>query len=147
LGQCGHAVWVVTTGEFQASCPRACSTAAEKGVVGAHTGAAEGRNEALIEAADDVFVSVASAWETAIKVHLGKLTVDAPSAEAFFVEQMQTNAFTYLPIARAHVFRAASLPLPHGDPFDRMLIAQALVEGLSLVTRDDFRAYGLPAAW
>ncbi len=43
----------------------------------------------LIEAADDVFVSVASAWETAIKVRLGKLTVDAPSAEAFFDEQMR----------------------------------------------------------
>jgi PIN domain nuclease of toxin-antitoxin system len=89
----------------------------------------------LIETADDVFVSVASAWETAIKVHLGKLTVDAPSAEAFFDEQMQTNGFTYLPIAPAHVFRAAALPLHHRDPFDRMLIAQAIVEGLSLVTR------------
>ena len=85
--------------------------------------------------------------EAAIKVHLGKLTVDAPSAEALFDEQMRANGFTYLPIAPAHVFRAASLPLHHRDPFDRMLIAQALVEGLSLVTRDDFRAYGLAAAW
>lgn len=101
----------------------------------------------LIETADDVFVSVASAWETAIKVQLGKLTVDAPSAEAFFDEQMRSNGFTYLPIAPAHVFRAAGLPLHHRDPFDRMLIAQALVESLTLVTRDDFRTYGVAAAW
>jgi PIN domain nuclease of toxin-antitoxin system len=101
----------------------------------------------LIETTDDVFVSVASAWEIAIKVQLGKLSVDAPSAEAFFDEQMQANAFTFLPIAPAHVFRAASLPLHHRDPFDRMLIAQALAEGLSLVTRDDFGAYGLTMSW
>jgi PIN domain nuclease of toxin-antitoxin system len=50
-----------------------------------------------------------SAWETSIKVHLGKRTVDAPSAEAFFEEQMRANAFTYLPIAPAHVFRPAYL--------------------------------------
>ena len=112
----------------------------------ANDSALSGTARTLIEAADDVFVSLASAWEAAIKVHLGKLTVDAPSAEALFDEQMRANGFTYLPIAPAHVFRAASLPLHHRDPFDRMLIAQALVEGLSLVTRDDFRA-GRPGLW
>ena len=101
----------------------------------------------VIETGDDVFVSVASAWEIAIRVHLGKLTVDAPSAEAFFDEQMRANGFVYLPMAPAHVFRAAALPLHHRDPFDRMLIAQALVEDLSLVTREDFRAYGLTTSW
>jgi PIN domain nuclease of toxin-antitoxin system len=94
-----------------------------------------------------VFVSVASAWETAIKTHLGKLTLDAASAEAFFEEQMRTNDFTYLPIAPAHVFRAAALPLHHRDPFDRLLIAQALAEELSLVTRENFAAYGLTTSW
>jgi PIN domain nuclease of toxin-antitoxin system len=113
----------------------------------ANDSALSGTARTLIETADDVFVSVASAWETAIKVHLGKLTVDAPSAEWFFDEQMRKNGFTYLPIAPAHVFRAAALPLHHRDPFDRMLIAQSLAEGLTLVTRDDFRAYGLAAAW
>jgi PIN domain nuclease of toxin-antitoxin system len=101
----------------------------------------------MIETADDVLVSVASAWEIAIKVHLGKLSVDAPSVEDFFDEQMRANSFAYLPIAPAHVFRAASFPLHHRDPFDRMLIAQALIEGLSLVTRDDFRSYGVTASW
>jgi PIN domain nuclease of toxin-antitoxin system len=68
------------------------------------------------------------------------VTLDAPSAEASFDEQMRTNAFTYLSIATAHVFRAAVLLLHHRDPFDGMLIAQALVEWFALVTRDDFRA-------
>lgn len=94
-----------------------------------------------------MFVSVASAWETAIKAHLGKLTLDAASAEAFFEEQMRTNDFTYLPIAPAHVFRAAALPLHHRDPFDRLLIAQALAEELALVTRENFAAYGLTTSW
>jgi PIN domain nuclease of toxin-antitoxin system len=73
----------------------------------------------LIERADDALVSVASAWEIAIKVSLGKLSVDASSAESFFDEQMAANGFSYLPIAPAHVFRAAVLPHHHRDPFDR----------------------------
>jgi PIN domain nuclease of toxin-antitoxin system len=102
---------------------------------------------ALIEKADEVFVSVASAWEVAIKVGLGKLAVDAPSAEAFFEEQMRINGFAYLPIAPAHVFRAAALPQHHRDPFDRLLIAQALTEGLSFVTRESFAPYGVVTVW
>jgi PIN domain nuclease of toxin-antitoxin system len=94
-----------------------------------------------------VFVSVASAWEAAIKAHLGKLTLDAASVEAFFEEQMRDNDFNYLPIAPAHVFRAAALPLHHRDPFDRLLIAQALAEELSLVTRENFAPYGLTTFW
>ena len=101
----------------------------------------------VIESGDEVFISVASAWEIAIKVHLGKLSLDAPSTESFFEEQMRANNFTYLPIAPAHVFRAAALPLHHRDPFDRLLIAQALAEGLSLVTRENFAAYGITTSW
>jgi PIN domain nuclease of toxin-antitoxin system len=101
----------------------------------------------LIESTDEVFVSVASAWEIAIKVNLGNLILDAPSPESFFEEQMQANSFAYLPIAPAHVFRAAELPLHHRDPFDRLLIAQALAEGFSLVTRENFALYGIATAW
>jgi len=101
----------------------------------------------LIENADEVLVSVASAWEIAIKVNLGKLSLDAPSAESFFEEQMRANSFAYLPIAPAHAFRAAALPLHHRDPFDRLLIAQAFAEGLSLVTRENFAAYGIATLW
>ena len=76
-----------------------------------------------------------------------KVSIDAPSAEAFFEEQMRANRFACLPILPAHVFRAAALPLHHRDPFDRLLIAQALTEGFALVTREDFSAYGVTTSW
>lgn len=101
----------------------------------------------MIGGADEVFVSVASAWEIAIKVNLGKLALDAPSAESFFEEQMIANDFAYLPIAPAHAFRAAALPRHHRDPFDRLLIAQAVAEGLVLVTRENFAAYAVTTSW
>jgi PIN domain nuclease of toxin-antitoxin system len=102
---------------------------------------------ALVEEADEVFVSVASAWEIAIKVNLGKLSIDAATPEAFFEEQMRINGLVFLPIAPAHVFRAAALPPHHRDPFDRLLIAQAIVEGLDFVTRENFSAYGVTTCW
>jgi PIN domain nuclease of toxin-antitoxin system len=84
-----------------------------------------------IETADSVYVSAASAWEVAIKIGLGRLrptrTVERAVEESGFVE---------LPITFRHAERVASLPAHHRDPFDRLLIAQAEVEGLTLVTRD-----------
>jgi PIN domain nuclease of toxin-antitoxin system len=82
-----------------------------------------------VEAADHVLLSVASAWELAIKVKTGKLTLGAGTARTFFDEQMRANRFDYLPILTEHVLRAADLPLHHRDPFNRLLIAQALTEG------------------
>jgi len=103
---------------------------------------------ALIEdASSDVFVSVATAWEIAIKVGIGRLSLDASSTEAFFDEQMRANAFTFLPIAPAHVFAAGVLPLRHRDPFDRLLIAQAISEEMIFITREDFQNYGVHTAW
>ena len=84
-----------------------------------------------IEAADSVYVSAASAWEVAIKVGLGRLrptrTVEEAAEESGFLE---------LPVTFRHAERVAGLPAHHRDPFDRLLIAQAEVEGLTLVTRD-----------
>ena len=98
---------------------------------------------------NEVLVGIASAWEIAIKTSLGKLTVDAASVEAFFDEQMASNGFEYLPIQPAHVFRVATLPFHHRDPFDRILIAQALVEGLTLASRERamFARDGVTALW
>jgi PIN domain nuclease of toxin-antitoxin system len=79
----------------------------------------------------DVAVSAASAWEISIKSGLGKLT--APDdLEA----QLVRHQFTPLAISPAHALVAGSLPRHHDDPFDRMLIAQARLEGMTLVTRD-----------
>lgn len=81
--------------------------------------------------AEEVFVSAASAWEVAIKVGRGRLrptrTVANATADSGFVE---------LPVTFQHASRVAFLPLHHGDPFDRLLAAQAEVEGLTLVTSD-----------
>ncbi len=82
-------------------------------------------------ASGHVYVSVASAWEIGIKRARGKLTLEVDLAD-----QLRRNAFEPLPITLAHALRAGSLPLHHADPFDRMLVAQAQLEGLRLVTGD-----------
>ena len=86
---------------------------------------------ALVDPANDVFVSAVSIWEIAIKRALGKLR--APDYLAVTVE---AAGFSELPVTFVHAELAGSLPKHHGDPFDRMLVAQAQVEGLTLVTAD-----------
>jgi len=105
--------------------------------------------EAIEAPGNEVFVSVATAWEIAIKVSLAKLTLDAPSVAAFFDEQMEANGFAFLPIDPPHVFRLATLAFHHRDPFDRLLVAQAMEEGMSLVTREAavFASYGVTLLW
>jgi PIN domain nuclease of toxin-antitoxin system len=93
-----------------------------------------------IQKADVVFVSAASAWEIAIKTALGRLHPRRTIAEA-----VADSGFTELPVEFAHAHRLTMLPDLHRDPFDRMLIAQAQVEGLVLVTRDQsFKGYEVP---
>ena len=93
------------------------------------------------------YVSVASWWEMAVKISLGRLKV-AASLDRFMAEQMGANGFHPLPLQLPHVARVAVLPFHHRDPFDRMLAAQALVEGLSLVSSDPvFRGYGVKRIW
>jgi PIN domain nuclease of toxin-antitoxin system len=94
--------------------------------------------EAIAEA-EIVAVSAASAWEIGVKQAIGKLSgPDDLSAE------MVANGFTELPVTVAHALAAGALPPHHADPFDRMLVAQARLEGLTLVTRHDRLAdYGI----
>lgn len=94
--------------------------------------------QAIVQA-DQVYVSAASAWEVAIKVALGKLRIPSP-----FEPAVEESRFTQLPVTFRHAAAVQELPLHHGDPFDRMLIAQAMVEGLTLVTHDRrFERYGV----
>ncbi len=79
----------------------------------------------------DVYVSPATVWEVAIKQSIGKLTEPAD-----LPERVRDSGFRSLPITAAHAIAAGRLPPIHRDPFDRMLIAQAQLEGLTLVTRD-----------
>lgn len=96
-----------------------------------------------IQTADVVFVSAASAWEASIKIALGKLRL--PES---FEAGVADSDFERLPIFFSHAEGVARLPHHHRDPFDRLLIAQALAEGLSLVTHDRrFEPYGVEILW
>ena len=98
-----------------------------------------GARDAIGDPGNIVVVSAASAWEISIKKALGKL-----AAPDDLEQQMQTGGLVPLPISVAHGIAAGQLPRHHDDPFDRMLIAQALAEGLTIVTRDKrFDDYGV----
>jgi len=101
-----------------------------------------------IEAAGaEVFVSAASAWEIATKVRVGKWPEAAPIA-ARIEGVIRENGFFDLAVTIEHGRLAGALPGAHRDPFDRMLAAQALVEGMPLVTADPaFRAFAVPVIW
>ena len=99
------------------------------------------------ERANECVVSLASCWEIAIKVSLGKLRVDA-DLDSFLPEQLAANGFRLLGIELRHATRVTRLPFHHRDPFDRLLVAQALEERLALVSCDEvFEAYGVERVW
>ena len=96
-----------------------------------------------IRVADEVWVSAASAWEIAIKASLGKIAV-----KGSFREAVLDYGFDELAVRFTHAEITRTLPSLHRDPFDRMLVAQAIVEGLTIVTRDPLvAAYAVPSAW
>jgi len=93
-----------------------------------------------------VCISIASAWEIAIKTGLGKLDFDGKVAG--FIRLAQTNDIAILPIKTAHLTALETLPQIHRDPFDRLLMATALAERMTLVTRDENIArYTVPQIW
>ncbi len=99
--------------------------------------------EALAEPANEPLVSAASVWEIAIKRSLGKLT--APDG---LPDRIAEEGFAWLPISALHAWRVRDLPAHHRDPFDRMLVAQALVERLPIITTDArFIDYGVEVRW
>jgi PIN domain nuclease of toxin-antitoxin system len=92
-----------------------------------------------LAAAEIVYVSAASIWEIAIKTRIGKMTGDVEA----FAAAIDASGFQELPVTARHGAAVAKLPLHHADPFDRMLIAQAFLEPLRLVTADKVLvAYG-----
>ena len=102
---------------------------------------------AIAEDGNDVLVSATTAWEIAIKHGLGKL----PEADALVTDiagTMGRQGFEELPIAIADAMRAGALPTIHGDPFDRMLIAQALSRDLVVISNESiFDRYGVRRVW
>ena len=101
-----------------------------------------------IESQDhEKLVSVASLWEIALKLSLGKLRLPLPFAEVF-PRQLEVNGFELLPVSCVQLNQLAELPFHHRDPFDRLLIAQALADGLTIVTRDStFSQYPAKTIW
>jgi len=91
--------------------------------------------ELLKRSEDSVFVSAATSWEIAIKAASGKLQLPEPTRE-FFRKRLSAAGFLPLPITHEHALAAGELSRLHGDPFDRMLVAQAQAEGLILITSD-----------
>lgn len=96
-----------------------------------------------IATADLVWVSAASGWEVAIKRALGKLRLDES-----LISMIETSEFQELPVTLRHAEQLGTLPAHHADPFDRMLIVQAQVERLTVVTHDrQFTPYDVPIIW
>jgi len=96
-----------------------------------------------IATAEVVWVSAVSGWEVAIKLALGRIRLD----EKFHLT-VRADDFSELPVSLVHADRVAELPAHHADPFDRLLIAQAQVEGAALVTHDRaIEPYGVPVIW
>jgi len=98
---------------------------------------------ALEDEANELLLSVASVWEMQIKLQLGKLKLSLPLKE-LVKNQQDTNDLRVSPVALTHVLALDSLPFHHKDPFDRLLIAQCMAEGLTIVTVDSqFSAYSV----
>ncbi|MBW4490787.1 MAG: type II toxin-antitoxin system VapC family toxin [Trichocoleus desertorum ATA4-8-CV12] len=99
-----------------------------------------------IEAADVVYVSIATLWEIAIKLNIGKLSLQR-SYEAIG-SVIEASDITLLPISFADTAQVRNLPLHHRDPFDRILVAQAINHSLVLISRDSaFDAYSIQRLW
>ena len=98
-------------------------------------------------AAAGKLISIASAWEMAIKTSLGKLILAEPFG-ILVPRELHRNGFRLYPIELRHLSTVASLPFHHRDPFDRLIAAQAMEDGLTVVSSDAaFDAYGVKRVW
>ena len=96
---------------------------------------------------NEIFVSIVSLWEIAIKVALGKLTLSM-SLSDLFAQGIEGNGLRLWPLERSHVLHTLALPFHHRDPFDRILVAQSLTETMPFISADAVvDAYGLTRLW
>ena len=107
----------------------------------------ETATDTIAEPENEVFVSPASYWEIAIKISVGKYSLDEP-LQSFFEDQITSNRFSILHIEPKHVAPLTSLPFHHRDPFDRLMVAQAIVEQIPIVSNDPvLDNYGVNRLW
>jgi PIN domain nuclease of toxin-antitoxin system len=103
--------------------------------------------EQIVSEDNELFFSLASVWEIAIKVSVGKLPLPEP-VDIYVASRMQRLGAKYLDIVFPHVCKVATLPLLHRDPFDRILIAQTQIEQLTLMTADEILTkYNVDLLW
>lgn len=102
---------------------------------------------AVEDPANELLLSAASSWEIAVKWGLGKLPLPEPP-EVYVPDRMASSGVVPLPVEHAHALAVAQLPPHHRDPFDRLLVAQAIAERAAVVTADEaFRAYQAQVVW
>ena len=103
--------------------------------------------EVMTDGGNDLLLSAASGWEIAIKASLGRITLPIP-VDRFLSEQLQRNGIGTLPIEMSHALRVHAIPLLHRDPFDRLLVAQAQLEKLRILTSDpQIAQYDVETLW
>lgn len=106
-----------------------------------------GARDVIAASRDPLFLSAASSWEIAIKVGLRKLKLPEPPAR-YVPARLVEQGMTALPVEHAHALRVADLPNLHHDPFDRLLVAQAQIERMTLLTADpQIVAYEVDTLW
>jgi PIN domain nuclease of toxin-antitoxin system len=119
--------------------------------IGGNTRLSIQARESIEDLDNERFLSIASLWEIAIKVNIGKMQLEGQGEqtfEAFVTEQLKRNAINMLPITIEHLAAVAQLPRHHGDPFDRLIIAQAQTENFSIIGADvAFDAYDIIRLW
>lgn len=107
----------------------------------------ERAKDLIADGSNEVFFSVASAWEIVVKASLGRLKLE-DDPETFLDDQLEANAFEVLPIHLRHALAIAGLPDLHRDPFDRILVAQAISESMSILSGDErVTAYPVGVVW
>lgn len=100
------------------------------------------RRNIIADAANNILISKVSLWEIAVKLSLGKLQLAKSLKE--IISEIEFSTSELLPIENDHILSVASLPFHHKDPFDRLMIAQALTENIPVITSDpDFASYGV----
>ncbi len=101
----------------------------------------------ILNPSNQLFLSVASVWELQIKIKLGKFNF-SDTFENVIIQEQQTNNLQILPVELSHALYLENLPLHHKDPFDRLLISQAIVENMTLVSADaSFANYQVNLLW
>lgn len=102
---------------------------------------------AIADGSNELFFSIAGYWEIGIKQSLGKLSLAHGWQEAL-PKEMTRNGISFLPVEPVHIHGVAALPWIHRDPFDRLMVAQARIESMAIISRDSqLSGYGVPIIW